>query len=479
MPFCTAYLNNLCCRLLLALLLCTVGSASFGQIIANWPFGATQTAPNTVDPNATASVATITTPTPATSIVSSRFRGQGWNVPSIDLARYFEVSITPNSGYDLTIQQFVINLDKSANGPTAYEARISTDNFTTAVSIGNGPVTTTTTNVSMVVSSVVRVTATAKIRVYFWGASTSTDFISIGSATISGKIVQPTLTTIPITLSGFTTTLGVPSATKNYSISGANLFDDLVITAPAGYEISTSAGGGFNPSLTLLQSGGTIVTNTIYVRLTGAAVGAPSGNITNASSGITSLVAVSGTVQAAQPVELVSFKGQVAGNTVLLTWSTASERESERFVVQRSSDASEFIGVGTRQSAGNTNQQQYYSLTDESPQHGVNYYRLKQIDRDGSAVYSKAVAIRVDTSQPYASLRENPTDGQAIQLRLYQMTTPQVRLSALSGQTIAGQLARSSTTEAVYTPASTLTPGLYILTVQEGSVRQAIKVLVK
>ena len=586
MPFFTAYRYG---RLLAVLLLLySISSASFGQTIANWAFGATLTAPNVVDPNATAPIATITTPTPATSIVSSRFRGQGWNVTSIDLARYFEVSITPNAPYDLTIQQFIINLDKSASGPTNYEARISVDNFSTSVAIGSGPVTITTTNVSMVVSSVVRVTTTAKIRVYFWGSSTSTDFISIGSATIIGKVVQPTLTTIPVTLSGFTTSLGAPSTTKTYSISGANLLENLVITAPAGYEISTSSGSGFSSTLTLTQSGGTITSTTIYVRLTGASVGAPSGNITNVSSGVTSTVALTGTVQqpvitlstgslsgfstnynspsatqtytlggtalignitvmapagyevgiganpgsfaasqsvpptngsvnqimavrltgkvatpttiavngllthtstsatqqdlslqGQQPVQLVSFKGQAAGNSVILNWSTASEQESAQFVVQRSSDASEFISVGTRQSAGTTNQQQYYSLTDESPQNGVNYYRLRQVDRDGSSVYSKAIAVRVDASQPYASLRENPTDGQAIALKLYHMEAPQVRLSSLTGQIIAGQLARSGPTEAIYTPASALAPGLYIITVQEGTVRQAMKVVVK
>ncbi len=190
-------------------------------------------------------------------------------------------------------------------------------------------------------------------------------------------------------------------------------------------------------------------------------------------------IAVSGTVQVAQPVELVSFKGQAAGNTVILNWITAQEQNSERFVVQRSSDASEFISVGIRQSAGTTDRQQYYSLTDESPHNGLNYYRLQQIDRDGSTVYSKPIAVRVDASQPYASLLENPTDGQSIQLKLYQMDAPQVRLSSLTGQTISGQLARIGATEAVFAPVSPLSPGLYIITVQQGAIRQAMKVLVK
>lgn len=211
---------------------------------------------------------------------------------------------------------------------------------------------------------------------------------------------------------------------------------------------------------------------TIRVYFSGAQLAAKTIRIGNAT--------ILGDVQLKSlPVELISFRGQATGNTVILNWSTASEQNADRFLIQRSSDASEFISVGSRQSAGTTDRQQYYSLTDESPRNGLNYYRLKQVDRDGSAVYSKAIAVRVDASQPYASLVENPTDGQAIQLKLYRMEAPQVRLTSLTGQTISGQTALRSATEAVYTPVSPLTPGLYIITVQENAVRQAMKVLVK
>ncbi|MBO0937182.1 T9SS type A sorting domain-containing protein [Fibrella sp. HMF5335] len=481
----TSCLRNTLHRPLLVLyLLCCACSGGFGQNLAGWPFS-TNTAPTSASQatGTTSPNAAFTNAGSSSTVVSGYFACNNWpNATAPDLTKYIEFQVQPTGSYDITVNSINIILSSSstANGPKDYAIRTSADNFATTIGTNTGgtAIANTARNFSTVVSGVARSAAAFTVRVYFYNAQQTGTDIRVSSFKILGTAQQPTLTTIPVTLSGFTTTLGVPSATKTYSVSGANLLDDLVITAPAGFEISTSAGSGFGPTLTLLQSGGTIATTTIYVRLTGAAVGTPSGNITNATTGITSNVAVSGTVQVAQPVELVSFSGQAAGNAVLLTWSTAQEQNSERFVVQRSADASEFVSVGTRQSFGTTDRQQYYSLTDESPRNGLNYYRLQQIDHDGSVVYSKPIAVRVEADSPSASLRENPTNGHAIQLRLHQMEAPQVGVHTLTGQIVAGELVRYGATEAVFNPVSPLSPGLYIITVQQGAIRQAMKVMV-
>ena len=77
---------------------------------------------------------------------------------------------------------------------------------------------------------------------------------------------------------------------------GSNLTANISISAPAGFEISTN-GSTYASGLTLTQSGGTVGATTIYARLTGAAEGSFSGNITHTSTGATTKnVAVSGTV---------------------------------------------------------------------------------------------------------------------------------------------------------------------------------------
>ncbi len=456
------------------------------QNLATWSFGSSA-APTTVAANVTVPDAFYTTTPTSPSISGSRFRAQGWNTASLDLTRYFEVSVTPNANFNNTMTQFAFNVQNTgaAGVPDQYLVAISNDNFVTSSTLGSGPVTSSATNVVLGVSTVVRIGTKITIRIYFWGATDATRFISIGSATITGTVQTPTFTATPVVLSGFSTTQGVPSASQTFALSGTNLVgtNTATLAAPAGYEVSTSSGSGFGASLTITPTNGSFASTNIYVRLTGTTQGVYAGNVvvsTPTGSGNNSVnIAVSGTVQPALPVSLISFKGRGTGNSVMLNWSTTSEQNSEQFVVQRSSDASEFISVGARQSAGTTDRQQYYSLTDESPRNGLNYYRLQQVDRDGSVVNSKPIAVRVDASQPYASLVENPTDGQSIQLKLYQMEAPQVRLSTLTGQTLAGQLARYGATAAVFAPASPLSPGLYVITVQEGAVRQAMKVVVK
>ena len=95
----------------------------------------------------------------------------------------------------------------------------------------------------------------------------------------------------------------------------------------------------------------------------------------------------------ALPVTWVSFKGQAQENNTLLTWTTASENRNDHFEVERSLDAKNFEMVQTLASKGNQGGQ--YSFIDaQANQFGkVIYYRLKQVDIDGSATYSNTVVV--------------------------------------------------------------------------------------
>ncbi|MCF6365839.1 MAG: endonuclease [Bacteroidales bacterium] len=72
-----------------------------------------------------------------------------------------------------------------------------------------------------------------------------------------------------------------------YTVRGANLSADIVITAPAGYEVSTFCTSGYANSLTLTQSGGTVAETTIYTRFNPNSYGIFTGNFTHTSTGAT------------------------------------------------------------------------------------------------------------------------------------------------------------------------------------------------
>ena len=129
-------------------------------------------------------------------------------------------------------------------------------------------------------------------------------------------------------LSAFTSNIGMPSAEQSYTVSGSDLTDDIVITAPADFQISTTSGSGFGSTITLTQSGGTVPSITIYVRFLRATAGTFSGNITHVSSGATQVnVLVSGTASNGAPtIALVQPADGAAGVSTSLTLEvTASD----------------------------------------------------------------------------------------------------------------------------------------------------------
>jgi hypothetical protein len=104
----------------------------------------------------------------------------------------------------------------------------------------------------------------------------------------------PAVITSVNTLESFGTLTGSPSSSKSYSVSGRNLSERILITAPDGFEVSTDD-INFSKTLSLTQSGGVVNSTAIYVRMTGED-GSFEGNITHISSGAALRnLAVSGT----------------------------------------------------------------------------------------------------------------------------------------------------------------------------------------
>jgi FlgD Ig-like domain len=109
------------------------------------------------------------------------------------------------------------------------------------------------------------------------------------------------------------------------------------------------------------------------------------------------------------PVELMSFSASVSnGNTVQLTWSTATEVNNYGFDVERSSGNSGWQKIGFVAGAGNSNSPKDYSFTD-NPSGGTSFsYRLKQIDVAGSFKYYDAVTVNLTLSDEPQLLQNSP-----------------------------------------------------------------------
>lgn len=91
------------------------------------------------------------------------------------------------------------------------------------------------------------------------------------------------------------------------------------------------------------------------------------------------------------PVKLVKFESQVINKNVHLDWLTATEINTDKFVIERSNDGINFQEIGSITANNYEDVESYYNFIDEMPSTGDNYYRLKIEDLDETTEYSKII----------------------------------------------------------------------------------------
>ncbi|WP_207491933.1 reprolysin-like metallopeptidase [Aridibaculum aurantiacum] len=109
------------------------------------------------------------------------------------------------------------------------------------------------------------------------------------------------------------------------------------------------------------------------------------------------------------PVNWLTFSAQkAAGNTVTVMWQTASEMNNSHYEVERTHDGNSFHVIGTIAAGNNPATTNQYLFNDMKPFSGANYYRLKQVDKDGKFTYTKVVRVVMETKQALWVLYPNP-----------------------------------------------------------------------
>ncbi len=110
------------------------------------------------------------------------------------------------------------------------------------------------------------------------------------------------------------------------------------------------------------------------------------------------------------PIELLYFHATDQGESVLLNWSTATEKNTDYFLVERSTDAVQWNPIGKVKAAGNSNSKIDYQLNDSDPLSGLSYYRLKNIDFDNTFQYSNTEVIERENNDEFM-VYPNPSNG--------------------------------------------------------------------
>ncbi|MGC4100369.1 LamG-like jellyroll fold domain-containing protein [Ferruginibacter sp.] len=109
------------------------------------------------------------------------------------------------------------------------------------------------------------------------------------------------------------------------------------------------------------------------------------------------------------PLHLLSFSAYKQGNSALLQWQTTDEINTSHFETERSFDGIVFEKIGSITAAGNSTVHNY-SFTDNTPAKGINYYRLKLLDKDGRYTYSAVAKVVFNNSDVELNVYPNPAE---------------------------------------------------------------------
>ena len=96
------------------------------------------------------------------------------------------------------------------------------------------------------------------------------------------------------------------------------------------------------------------------------------------------------------PVSLVNFSAEKNNSSINITWTTDDESGMSKYEVQRSADGRNFSNIQSVQSRNSVSRTSY-TAADNKPLKGIGYYRLKMVEVDGSATYSKIVTVQFAT----------------------------------------------------------------------------------
>lgn len=281
-------------------------------------------------------------------------------------SRYVQFAVSPDATYEFTVTSVTMNLGAAGGGNMRANIWYSTDpTFTTRTKLNS--VVLVLPNGSMLSPSpgyTLNVTVAAGesfyLRIYGWYTTSSTQkYVCPQEVVISGitAIASANIITSESSLSSFQHVIGTPSGSQSYNVSGVSLVDDVVVTPPVGFEISTNGGTTWNGNalpVTLSVVGGEIVGQpvAVQVRMNGISAAPHAGDITHTSTGVPAKqVAVDGVTLALEPTAQSSIAfGTVTGSSIAVNFTGGNG--DRRIVAARLGAAVTFIPTNGSPASG-------------------------------------------------------------------------------------------------------------------------------
>jgi hypothetical protein len=181
------------------------------------------------------------------------------------------------------------------------------------------------------------------------------------------------------------------------------------------------------------------------------------------------------------PITLTDFNVSCYGENVLVEWSTATELNNEKFVIERSSDGLAWKNVGEVPGAGTSLLKHEYSYT-VTPSINEIYYRLIQIDNENSGK-SKSWVVELDCNElanTGMNIFPNPSEGTVnIEFNTYRNASGAIVIVDNLGRTVFEQELKLVEKESIFKLPVELLPGSYIVMFRSDLVLPAQKLIVR
>lgn len=180
------------------------------------------------------------------------------------------------------------------------------------------------------------------------------------------------------------------------------------------------------------------------------------------------------------PIDLLNFDGQLQGENVHLHWTTTSEKNTQRFGIERSYNGIAFQNIGYVDAAGASTITQQYSFTDTSIAHEKNFYRLRSVDQDDKFTYSRIIEVDGPLQNNPFTVSPSPfTTGVDITFAKAPQGRTDIRLLDMTGRTLLRRDNANAAQDRIHLDLSglSLPEGIYLLEVRTGSNTYTTKII--
>jgi len=187
------------------------------------------------------------------------------------------------------------------------------------------------------------------------------------------------------------------------------------------------------------------------------------------------------------PINLVKFTAEKFAEKAKISWTTASEFNNDKFLLEKSIDGSSFEYVAELSGAGTSKELNTYEVIDNAPYKGTSYYRLTQTDFDGTTRSFEPVVLSreqggLSIEQVAGSLEQGAGSGEQMTFSVYSSSNSQASfyIYDMTGQTV--QTIKLNLTEGYQTLSlntNNVNSGLYIIQLSAGKEVVRKRILIK